>query len=64
MNDYNINEIDLLKIAIEGAEKELFSNNFERWLAKTKILAIELHEKEGEDISRIFYKAVESLPNR
>jgi FkbM family methyltransferase len=36
--------IDILKIDIEGAEKEVFSKNIETWINKVKFLIIELHE--------------------
>src|SRR5690606_9237197 len=31
LSRFDIPHIDLLKIDIEGAEKELFSNNYENW---------------------------------
>jgi FkbM family methyltransferase len=37
-------EIDVLKMDIEGAEKEVFLGNFQSWLPKVKILIIETHE--------------------
>jgi len=40
-----VNEIDILKIDIEGSEREVFSSDFERWLPKTKILIIETHDR-------------------
>jgi FkbM family methyltransferase len=46
---------DLLKIDIERAEIELFSRNFEKWLNKTKNIAIELHDRECE---KVFFKAL------
>jgi FkbM family methyltransferase len=41
---HKINTIDVFKINIEGAEKELFSSNFE-WLVKTNVIIIELHDR-------------------
>lgn len=37
--------IDVLKMDIEGAEKEVFSTNYETWLPYTKILIIETHDR-------------------
>ncbi|MCZ8196450.1 MAG: FkbM family methyltransferase [Flavobacterium sp.] len=37
--------IDILKIDIEGAEKDLFSSNYENWLPKTKVIMIETHDR-------------------
>jgi FkbM family methyltransferase len=39
------NEIDILKIDIEGSEKEIFSKNSENWLKKVKIIVLELHDR-------------------
>jgi FkbM family methyltransferase len=38
--------ISLLKIDIEGAEKEVLSGALEPWLSKTDVLTIELHDAE------------------
>ncbi len=51
-------KIDLLKIDIEGAEKELFSANFDSWLPKTKVIAIELHGFLDKEIPDIFYNTI------
>ena len=45
MEDYNLENIDLLKIDIEGGERELFSGNLE-WLTATKSVLIEFHGDE------------------
>ncbi|WP_396181004.1 FkbM family methyltransferase [Flavobacterium sp.] len=37
--------IDVLKIDIEGAEKQLFESNYENWLPKTKIIMVETHDR-------------------
>ncbi|HLD03113.1 MAG TPA: FkbM family methyltransferase [Candidatus Nanoarchaeia archaeon] len=37
--------IDILKLDIEGSEKEVFSENYSGWLRRVKLLIIELHEK-------------------
>jgi hypothetical protein len=36
---------DIFKIDIEGAEKELLSFNYEKWLEKTNVIIIELHDR-------------------
>ena len=48
MKNYDLAEIDLLKIDIEGAEKYLFDGTEKNanFLAKTKVLAIEIHDEE------------------
>lgn len=45
MTVYGLNEIDLLKIDIEGAEQDLFTGPTD-WLDKTHAIIIEFHEKE------------------
>jgi FkbM family methyltransferase len=37
--------VDLLKIDIEGAEKELVSSPSDSWLARTRLIVIELHDR-------------------
>lgn len=39
-----VDTIDLLKIDIEGAERELFSENTD-WLARVRLLVLELHDR-------------------
>jgi FkbM family methyltransferase len=51
--------IDILKIDIEGAEAEIFGRNFETWLAKTRIIAIELH---GRKCREVFDAVISALP--
>jgi FkbM family methyltransferase len=53
------NKIDILKLDIEGAEKELFSKNYESWLGKVDTLIIELHDRMKPGSSAAFYSAIE-----
>jgi FkbM family methyltransferase len=46
----NGEEIDILKMDVEGAEKEIFSDRDLDWLKSVKCIAIELHGKENEEI--------------
>jgi FkbM family methyltransferase len=55
LNQSNYDDIDILKIDIEGSEKILFSRNFETWVNKVRTYAIELH---GEESREIFYRAL------
>jgi FkbM family methyltransferase len=43
MRDTGINSIDLLKVDIEGAEKEVFE--FCPWINKVRVISIELHDR-------------------
>jgi FkbM family methyltransferase len=58
--EYNHNEIDILKLDTEGAEKEIFSSNFDDWLSKTKMIIIELHDFNREGCTETFYSAINS----
>ncbi|MEM7113259.1 MAG: FkbM family methyltransferase [Chloroflexota bacterium] len=51
--------IDILKIDIESAEKELFSANYDAWLSKVKLLVIELHDQLLPDCTRTVYRALD-----
>ena len=51
-------EIDILKIDIESAEKELFLSGTEPWLGKVRVLVIELHDQLESGCSMAFYRAV------
>ncbi|MCU7852272.1 MAG: FkbM family methyltransferase [Candidatus Thiodiazotropha sp. (ex Monitilora ramsayi)] len=54
LSDYDINRIDILKIDIEGAEREVFSNT-SSWLDKVDMIIIELHERMKQGCNRSFY---------
>jgi len=62
MNDHDLQNIDFLKIDIEGAEAELFSENTE-WLNKVKVMAIELHDFMKLNSSNNFFKAMAKYPS-
>jgi FkbM family methyltransferase len=55
LEESGVDRISILKIDIEGAEAEVFSANYERWLHRVDNLVIELH---GERCSRIFAQAI------
>jgi FkbM family methyltransferase len=44
LNEYGIDQVDILKIDIEGSEAALFANNPHPWLSRTRLLMIELHD--------------------
>ena len=44
LEDSGFDRIDILKLDIEGAEKRIFARDFEVWLQKVTILAIEIHD--------------------
>ena len=55
---YNFNYIDILKIDVEGAEKELFETNFEKWIPITKCIIIELHDGIKKGCSKSLFKCI------
>jgi len=56
MAQHGIPYIDLLKMDIEGAEKEVFENA-SAWIDKIGVLAIELHDRFKIGCNRSFYLA-------
>jgi FkbM family methyltransferase len=56
ITDYGIEEIDILKMDIEGAEKEVFNNSSE-WIRKVKSIVVELHERMKNGCNRSFYNS-------
>jgi FkbM family methyltransferase len=58
MRRFEEKEIDILKVDIEGAEKELFTANYSEWLPKTKVIMIELHDMFVPGSREAFEKAL------
>jgi len=56
---YDFNAIDIFKIDIEGAEKELFQNNYEEWLSITKNIIIEFHDRMKAGCRETFTNAID-----
>ena len=50
--------IDILKIDIEGSEKELFSQNFDSWIGKVRVIIIEFHDRIKEGCAETVYAAI------
>jgi FkbM family methyltransferase len=58
IKQHNLNYIDILKLDIEGAEKEVFSN-YPSWIGKVGMIVIELHDKIKVGSNRAFYTATD-----
>ena len=58
LNQNNWDCVDIVKIDIEGAEKELFESNYEEWIPKTKCIIIELHDRMKKGCSKYFFKTI------
>ena len=62
ISDYQLNKIDILKIDIEGAEKEVFEDT-SSWIRKVEALIIELHEHMKSGCNRSFYNGSNGFDN-
>lgn len=58
MNLLQIEHIDILKMDVEGAEKEIFGQGSTEWLKKVDILVIELHDMYKDGTSTAFFAAL------
>jgi FkbM family methyltransferase len=52
-------KIDILKLDIEGAEKEVFSADAHQWLDITRILIIELHDRYKPGCAKAFFTSLQ-----
>lgn len=59
MNKYEMPHIDILKLDIEGSEKEVFESDVESWLPQTRLLIIELHDRMKPGCSKAVFKAID-----
>ncbi len=55
--EYGIQRFDLVKLDIEGAEKQLLTGS---WVDQTQVLVVELHDRFVAGCSRRFYQAIDS----
>lgn len=60
MEMFDLQKIDILKIDIEGAEKEVFENPI-TWINNINAIAIELHERLKSGCNRSFYKGTDEI---
>lgn len=60
MKDHNLSNINILKIDIEGAEKEVFSDT-SPWIEKIDSLIIELHERMKAGCTTSFYSGAKGF---
>ena len=56
--EYGAERIDLLKMNIEGSEKEVFSEGYQGWLPKTRAMLIELHDGKNAGCSKAVFSAI------
>lgn len=55
---FAIAEIDLLKLDIEGAERDLFLGSPQEWLGRVGMIAIELHDRYRPGCTQALYAAL------
>ncbi len=58
VNEYNLTQIDVLKLDVETSEKEIFTNNYDSWLPNVKILNVETHDRFLKGCSKAVFSAV------
>jgi FkbM family methyltransferase len=58
MSANDLEEIDILKLDIEGSELEVFSSNYQNWLPKTRCIIIELHDWRRKGCSKVFFNTL------
>jgi FkbM family methyltransferase len=58
ISQFQIESIDILKMDIEGSEKHVFSENYDKWLSVTKCLIIELHDRMNKGCSKAVFSAL------
>ncbi len=63
MSDNHINHIDLLKLDIEGAEKEVCGNP-SGWIGQVGALAVELHDRFKEGCTAAVFAATQGFEHR
>jgi FkbM family methyltransferase len=61
LRDHELEKIDLLKLDIEGSEKEVFANAAP-WIGHVDAICLELHDRFKAGCSRAFYNAVGDFP--
>jgi len=64
LQKFNFKKIDILKIDIEGSEKDLFETDTDEWLPYVTTLCIELHDHLRKGASQSFFKAINKYEYR
>jgi FkbM family methyltransferase len=63
MAEYGLGKIDLLKIDIEGSEKEVFANSAP-WISEVNLIVAELHDRFKPGCAKSFYDATASFDHK
>lgn len=59
LTEFESGRIDLLKMDIEGAEKEVFQNGADKWIDRIGVIAVELHDNIAPGVSQLLNKALQ-----
>ncbi|MFK7969149.1 MAG: FkbM family methyltransferase [Bacteroidia bacterium] len=57
----NISNVDILKMDIEGSEKEVFEAEVKSWISKVDVLVIEFHDRMKAGTAKSFFEAIHGL---
>lgn len=60
MSSLGLNTVDLLKVDIEGSEKEVFENSA-KWIDKVEVIMVELHDRIKPGCSQAFRDAAKAF---
>jgi FkbM family methyltransferase len=58
MQEQGWSTLDVLKLDIEGSEKEVFEKNVEEWLPHTRMLIIEIHDNMRKGAAKSVFAAI------
>lgn len=58
MEEMHWDHCDIVKLDVEGSEKEIFEDGYQNWLPKTALLIIELHDRMKKGCSRSVFTAL------
>ena len=64
MQRYSLESLDVVKMDIEGAEKDVFRSNADTWLPHVRVLIVELHDRFRPGCSEALDAAVAGLPHK
>lgn len=58
LQHFGIDRIDILKVDVEGAEREIFSGDCDKWIDSVGMFIIEFHDRLAPGSSAAFYHAL------
>ncbi len=62
MHEFGVEKIDLLKVDIEGAERQIFGEGIGEWLPKVRSVVVEVHERMYPGCAEIVSNALQGFP--